>query len=325
MAWDSAARDDDAGPDVRADATCSGRTCCRWRTEWHGDAGSPCRSHGIPGDWRASRHGVARPTPAAQGDAAARTCAPYSPTRARRRSRRRAGPPPGRGSAPCAGTPGIEIVASTAAFGRAQLSRAHLRLHSSTAGARTALTSFPVRRPHLVPGSVAASNRRGANVSSAAHMTRTEAGRPSGSFQRRDRRRRLQRHRDGGATFVAPAWSTSSLRARARLRWSLAAQLVPPARRAHSLVPVLVLLRAAEGVVGPCSPQGEILEYLHRVACDNEVDDRIRCGTEIASAAYDEARRPGRSCPRRRRLYVRRPDHRLRATQPAGDPGDPRA
>jgi cation diffusion facilitator CzcD-associated flavoprotein CzcO len=39
----------------------------------------------------------------------------------------------------------------------------------------------------------------------------------------------------------------------------------------------------------PCSPQAEILEYLHRVARENGVDDKVRCGTEIVSVAYDES------------------------------------
>jgi cation diffusion facilitator CzcD-associated flavoprotein CzcO len=38
----------------------------------------------------------------------------------------------------------------------------------------------------------------------------------------------------------------------------------------------------------PCSPQAEILEYLHDVARESGVDDKVRCGIEIVSATYDE-------------------------------------
>ena len=39
----------------------------------------------------------------------------------------------------------------------------------------------------------------------------------------------------------------------------------------------------------PCSPQQEILDYLHEVAGKHGLSTRIRTGTEIASAEFDEA------------------------------------
>jgi cation diffusion facilitator CzcD-associated flavoprotein CzcO len=38
----------------------------------------------------------------------------------------------------------------------------------------------------------------------------------------------------------------------------------------------------------PCSPQAEILEYLHQIARENGVDEQVRCGIEITSASFDE-------------------------------------
>jgi cation diffusion facilitator CzcD-associated flavoprotein CzcO len=39
----------------------------------------------------------------------------------------------------------------------------------------------------------------------------------------------------------------------------------------------------------PCSPQAEVLEYLHDVAREYGIEERVRCGTEITSATFDES------------------------------------
>ena len=39
----------------------------------------------------------------------------------------------------------------------------------------------------------------------------------------------------------------------------------------------------------PCSPQQEILDYLHEIAGKHEVAERIRTETEIAAAEFDAA------------------------------------
>ena len=50
----------------------------------------------------------------------------------------------------------------------------------------------------------------------------------------------------------------------------------------------------------PCSPQEEILDYLHDTARKHGVIDRVRTGTEVERADFDDAqRRAGRCAPRR--------------------------
>ena len=41
----------------------------------------------------------------------------------------------------------------------------------------------------------------------------------------------------------------------------------------------------------PCSPQQEILDYLHDTARKHGVIDRVRTGTEVESAEFDDAHR----------------------------------